>query len=238
MKITKIRTFGWEGAIEGMRYPKNSEAQSDSGYFINNCPDPKFNTPQYHNLGEFKVGPKDLDLILRLTKAGKDHRKVLRMIHVQASVDMPMTWWAQYDTYKVGTVANSRSRMHKFGSKYLSIEDFTISKETESFIQPIINTINELINKYTNESDPIIKKIYWKTALDLLPQSYNQERMIDLNYEVLISILGSRYRVEKLSTEWNYFGDCFLEACPYLNEIFEAVKKQRSMTTQEFENAK
>lgn len=197
MKINKIKTFGFKNAVIGMRYPHNSEHLSDTK-------------------GD-KLGKKDLDLILKLTKAGRDHRKVLRMIHVQASVLMPISWWIQYDTYKIATVANSRSRMHTFGKNFLSKKDFYVSEWTKQ-MDYILETINISIKLYQKGDTTA-----WFRALDMLPMSYMQERMIDINYETLITIINSRYN-EKLLNEWQYFCNSFLNNCPYLLEIWKASK--------------
>lgn len=221
MKIEQIRVVGWENAVIGMRLPMNSEAQSDSGKGAD---------------GEFVLGDKDKDLMIRLAKAGTDHSKVLRMIHVSALVKMPMTWWAHYDTYKVGTVAISRSRMHKLTSRILDHDDFFVEEWNETH-ELILNKINEhilLAQKHKENNDTINANIEWRRALDLLPMTYCQQRIIDLNYQVLLNILGSRYKVERLSLEWNFFCEAFLNTLPWLNQIYDATKNKRSLTTEEF----
>ena len=181
-----------------MRYPKNSEALSDST--------------------DTKIGIKDLSLLLRLTKAGRDHRKVLRMLHIQASVDMPISWWIQYDTYKVATVANSRSRMHKMGTRRLTKEDFYVSTWTK-MLDNVLFEINVLICNYQKTKNMSI----WHNIIDLIPMSYQQERMIDINYETALTMLQSRYN-EKLTVEWRYFLDCLLINCNYLQVIWDTTK--------------
>ena len=198
MNIKYIKTFGFKLAMTGMRYPKNSEKLSDST--------------------DVSIGKNDLELLLKLTKAGKDHRKALRMIHVQASIDMPISWWIQYDTYKVGTTANSRSRMHKMGSRLLTKDDFYVSEWTHS-MGYVLDTINGLINDYQKTKS----QATWKNIIDLLPMSYQQERIVDINYEVLIAIFNSRY-IEKLQTEWRYFCDSFLKYCPKLKKLWDMQK--------------
>ncbi len=198
MQINNIEVFGFKNAMLGMRYPKNSEHLSDSS--------------------EKDIGPKDLELLLKLTQAGKDHRKALRMIHVQAAVDMPISWWIQYDTYKIGTTANSRSRMHKMGTQLLTKDDFYI-ETWDTYNEEMLEHCNKLIKKWQETKDHII----WKKIIDCLPMSYQQERMIDLNYEVLVAILNSRYN-EKLRGEWRFFCDTFLNECLYLKEIWEVSK--------------
>ena len=208
LKIRSIETFGWKNALYGMRLPKNSEHMLDSVIGFN----------------EVILGANDFSLLLRLSKAGVAHRKVLRMIHVQASVTMPISWWIQYDTYKVATTANSRSRMHKFGERPLTKEDFfleslTFDNSRESF-EKTLRLINSYIELYKYEKENYLKQAYWSNALNLLPQTYLQERMIDLNYETLLAILELRYN-EKLLTEWRFFCDSFLYECPYLFTIWQ-----------------
>jgi len=222
MEIKKIKVFGWENALYGMRLPKNSEEFYDS-YYMNES---------------IFLGEKDKNLLLRLTLAGKDHRKILRMVHVQALVNMSFNWWKQYDTYKVGTTAISRSTMHKcIGNKPLIKEDFYVEvwNEEQDYI---LNKINEIYSLYVKEKDNKIKNLLWRRIIDMLPLSLLQERMIDINYEILINILNSRYEVEKLSKEWNYFCKMFLDNCPYLNDIYNITKQKRSLTTEEFDNLK
>lgn len=202
--IKKIKTMGWENAIIGMRYPKNSEDKSDTNFYSS----------------DKTLGKDDLRLLLQLTQAGRDHRKVLRMIHVQASVNMTMSWWTQYDTYKVATVTNSRSRMHKMGSKLLTKNDFYVIEWTKQ-LENILKTINSYIKIWQKTKD----KNIWLQILDILPISYLQERMIDLNYETLISICRTRWN-EKLKTEWNFFIKEFINKCPYLKILWEVSTKK------------
>lgn len=221
MHISDIEVSNWKNAVKGMRYPLNSDFKSDS--FIDN------------HVG-FVLGPEDANLIIRLSKAGTDHRKILRMIKVSASVQMPMNWWIHYDTYKVGTVAISRSRMHRLTQRLLTKNDFYV-EEWDDENQRTMDVINEYIDcaqtmKEIKDTDKA--QYYWRKALDSLPMTYCQERMIDLNYEVLINILGARYKVERLSSEWDFFCQAFLDYCPQLKEIYEAVKSKRTMTTDEF----
>jgi len=198
MKVKILGVYGFKNAMIGMRYPKNSEHLSDSM--------------------ETDIGKEDLKLLLKLNRAGRDHRKALRMIHVQASVFMPISWWIQYDTYKVATVANSRSRMHKMGSRLLTEEDFHVGHWTKT-MSHVLEELNKDIIIWQRRSD----KAAWRRVIDLLPMSYMQERMVDLNYETLLSILESRYN-EKLRGEWRLFCDSFLGSCPCLKELWESLK--------------
>jgi len=140
------------------------------------------------------------------------------MIHVQASINMPMSWLIQYDTYKVATVANSRSRMHKMGSRLLTEEDFHVEHWTEAMSR-VLEELNRDIVIWQQTRDMAA----WRRVIDLLPMSYMQERMVDLNYETLLGILESRYD-ERLRGEWRFFCDAFLGFCPYLRELWESLK--------------
>jgi len=222
MKIEKIQIWGFDNAIRGMRFPLNSELQSDSKYGFN---------------GQFDVGPKDLDLILRLTRGGNDHAKVLRMIHVQAAVQMPFTFWKHWETYKVATTAISRSTMHKgVGKELLTKDNFYVEvwNDEQQYILDKINDIQEQIFKADEDKDIELRKILWRRLIDALPLSLVQERMVDLNYQVLVSMLCSRYKVEKLSPEWDFLCEAFLHSCPYLEDIYNVAKSKRSLTTEEF----
>lgn len=222
MRVSQVMTTGWQNAVIGMRLPMNSEAQSDST----------------ETAGRFVLGPKDKDLIIRLTKAGTDHSKVLRMIHVQALIKMPLTWWKHYDTYKVATTAISRSTMHKaVGGKELTKNDFFVFRP-EKFNWSIITKLNDLQDMLKAANDESEVRGYWERIIDMLPNAYCQERMIDLNYQTLLAILGSRYGVEKLDEPWNFFCEAMIMECPHLGDIYDAVKHKRSMTTLEFEAMK
>lgn len=219
INVYKIKTFGWENAILGMRYPMNSEDKSDStvDVIINN----KIKTKFIVNLenediiqDRFLLGEKDKELLLKLCKAGKSHRKVLRMIHIQMSVKMPLFWWKEFDTYKVATVANSRSTMHKLGSKKLTINDFAYKSVPP---EETIETLNYLIegwNKAKKSND--CSNNMWRSLIEYLPSSYIQERMLDFNYETALSIYFDR-KNHKLE-EWHYFCNKLLEL-PYFVKI-------------------
>jgi hypothetical protein len=221
MRVSRINVFGWENAIIGMRFPKNSEDKSDTDF-----------TKQLIVLGQ-----NDLNLMIRLAKAGRDERKYLRMIHVQCAINMPMTWWKQMDTYKVATVANSRSTMHKITERLLTKEDF-YSNVWDSHFDNILNYINELIEDYKYYENIIQnnntisdrgwhklvaeknKKNAWHKIIDILPMCYLQERMWDGNYETLLSMIKARWN-EKLNIEWKFFLEAMLDSCPYLNVIYQ-----------------
>lgn len=219
--IHDVMTMGIRGAIKGMRYPKNSEIMSDS-IFIKQ---------ELVTLGEM-----DKALILRLCKAGEADRKMLRMIHFQASVKMPMSWWIQYATYKVATTENSRSRMHKFGTDELTLNDFYEPVKTTT-LPFVLEQINKKIKEYKNAA-PKDKKRKWRQALDSLPMTYLQERMIDVSYEALLKMLLTR-ATDKLDMEWGFFLSVVKEQCPLLREIYFSLKptavKQESDKQKEFD---
>ena len=192
-----------EGAIRGARNPMNSWGRMDSFYDEN---------------GEYKLGPNDLDLAKRLRKAGSDHRKFLRQVFVSVDVTAPLYWWKEYDTYKVATVANSTSTMHKIHSKPFDIEDFSHDHLTEESLRAMNNMIEYLESirlKYVETKD----KKYWYDLIQLLPSSYNQMRTCTFNYETLVNIYFSR-RNHKLD-EWHTFCE-WIETLPYAKEIIIA----------------
>jgi hypothetical protein len=199
MNIEKVYVSVIKNAMFGMRLPHDSEKLSDSA--------------------ENKIGEEDLKLLKKLIKAGAEHRKALRMIHIQALVTMPMNWWIQFDTYKVATVANSRSRMHRLGKRLLTKDDFYITTWTEE-MNIIFEGINKRINIFMKSQESSEKTKIWFEILDILPMSYQQERMIDFNYETLLIILKTRYN-EKLKNEWRFFCNTFINNCPNITEILE-----------------
>ena len=169
IKLERFEVMNMNNAIRGARNPLNSWARMDS-YFDEE--------------GKFVFGPNDLDLAKRLCKAGSDHRKFIRQIFVTVDITAPLYWWKEYDTYKVGTVANSTSTMHKIHSKEFSRDDFSLDKLDEdsmAFFDTIIAKLEELRLKYTETKD----KQYWYDIIQLLPSSYNQMRTCSLNYELL-----------------------------------------------------
>lgn len=222
LKIENTEVMGWEAAIRGMRNPKNSWGKSDSAFF--GCIDvttgddiargdyPKYTSPCA------VVGPNDLKLMTTLRNAGTDHRKFMRMITVYLDITAPLYWWKEFDTYKVGTVANSCSTMHKIADKEFTIDDFshehllgpddlnwggTVPLVT---LECVINALNVYRQKYLKTKD----KKYWWQMIQLLPSSYNQRRTVMLNYEVLANIYKSR-RNHKLD-EW-------VELCKWIESL-------------------
>lgn len=216
LKIENTETYGWEAAIRGMRNPKNSWDKSDSEwkYYGGDC----------YN-GVFVIGKNDLDLMMRLRNAGTDHRKYLRMITVYCDITAPLYWWKEFDTYKVGSVANSCSTMHKIHAKEFTLNDFSHEHLNSHAIEVLKKTIDEL-NNYRDfcvawEGCGIsLKKMYelsdrkdaWWQMIQLLPSSYNQKRTVELNYEVLANMYKSR-KNHKLD-EWHTLCD-WIEELPY-----------------------
>lgn len=214
IKIENINVFGWESAIQGMRNPMNSWSQSDSNWGIKE--DPSLINPDDEVY--FVIGEKDLSLMKRLSKAGNDHAKFLRMIHVQCDIIAPLYWWKEYDTYKVGTVANSCSTMHKIHDKKFTLDDFSyehMESNSLALLKEIIHTLNVYREAYINHVYDD-SKIPWWQMIQLLPSSYNQKRTIDLNYQVLKNIFWAR-KDHKLD-EWHDFCDWCL-TLPYFKDI-------------------
>ena len=210
IKFEKTEVVGWEHAIRGMRNPMNSHKKSDSDF--------SFLSPD----GEPAIGSNDQDLMKRLRNAGTDHRKFMRMITVYVDITAPLYWWKEFDTYKVGTVANSCSTMHKISAKKFDISDFstehleTIARFDEDgephqpymVMKSVINCLNVCRETYLKTKD----KTDWWQMIQLLPSSYNQKRTVMLNYEVLANIYKSR-RNHKLD-EWREFCE-WIEGLPY-----------------------
>lgn len=224
LKIEKTEVVGWEAAIRGMRNPMNSWEQSDSCHchrdLARDCMTCVHRDTGYSacTAGHFDVGPRDYDLMTRLCNAGTDHRKFMRMIEVYVDITAPLYWWKEYDTYKVGTVANSCSTMHKITDKEFTLDDFShehLQEDSVAVLESVIHTLNVHREWYNNKSldDP---KIDWWQMIQLLPSSYNQKRTIMLNYEVLANIYKSR-RHHKLD-EWHTFCD-WIEGLPYSEMI-------------------
>lgn len=211
--ITNVETCGWEPALRGMRNPKNSWDRSDSNFDKKNpwC----FGTPS--NEVEACIGPNDLDLAARLANGGPVHAKYRRMIKVYCDITAPLYWWKEFDTYKVGTVANSCSTMHKIHSRPLNIDDFAhecLNKYNRNLLDQIIRNINECREAYI--ASEMTDKEAWYNMIQMLPSSYLQKRTVELNYEVLANMYLFRKR-HKLS-EWRVFCE-WIETLPYANEL-------------------
>jgi hypothetical protein len=198
--LERTSVMNLENAIRGARNPMNSWTKMDSSYNEN---------------GEYLLGENDLDLAKRLCKSGSDHRKFIRQIFVSVDITAPLYWWKEYDTYKVGTVANSTSTMHKIHSKPFESEDFSCDKmdtDTLECFHKLLAYLEVLRNKYNETKD----KTYWYSLIQLLPSSYNQLRTCTFNYENLINIYHSR-KNHKLD-EWHVFCD-WIEQLPYAKEL-------------------
>lgn len=208
--IEKGEISGVKAAVRGMRNPMNSWDLSDSVFYEYTGPDSK----------NYILGEKDLDLMKRLVKAGPDHRKFLRMIHVTMDITAPLYWWKEFDTYKVGTVANSCSTMHKIHEKELTIDDFSTEHLTPRSLS-LLDSLIAHLNVHRDEFNTLKSKDDWWQMIQLLPSSYNQKRTVSMNYEVLLHIYLSRFG-HKLD-EWNIFCE-WVEELPYFKDILTAVK--------------
>ena len=209
----------WEAVIRGMRNPMNSWEKSDSGW------EPQFDTVQGPVAGEFIIGPNDYALMKNLRNAGTDHRKFMRMITVYLDITAPLYWWKEFDTYKVGTVANSCSTMHKIHEKKFTLEDFSCEHLFDRYGDPSMNLnygykypkavmqdLIDILNNYRLWYNETKDKKYWWQMIQLLPSSYNQRRTVMLNYEVLANIYPMR-KNHKLD-EWRDFCE-WIETLPY-----------------------
>ena len=199
IKIENVDVFGWEASIRGLRSPLNSWEKSDSGY-VTEYDEGGFDAEFY------KIGNNDLDLMKKLIAAGSDHSKFMRMINVTCDITAPLYWWSEYDTYKVGTVRNSCSKMHKLLSKPFEMSDFSFDKLPgvyEEVARPLVDSLNEMRDSYLNCDDEEQKKIIWYSILQLLPESYNQRATVQINYAVLRNMYHSR-KQHKLD-EWRMF---------------------------------
>lgn len=223
IKVEAIEVFGIEGAMRGMRNPLNSWDKAD--------------TTVSDDILE--IGENDLNLATRLIKAGTEHRKFLRMIHVQMDVIAPLYWWKEADTYKVGTTTNSCSTMHKIAAKEFTFDDFShehliddqndfenengqVSSYKDFLYYDVLDVLNTARRQYLETKD----KKYWWQMIQLLPSSYNQRRTWDMSMETLLSILHQR-KNHKLD-EWNKFREICLEQVPYLKEFYEASLKENN----------
>jgi len=198
--IERTSVMNFENAIRGARNPLNSWARMDSYYDEN---------------GNFILGENDLGLAKKLAKAGSDHRKYLRQIFVSVDITAPLYWWKEYDTYKVATVANSTSTMHKIHSKEFERGDFSCDRMSENALKVLDDTIaylEEARLKFVETKD----KQYWHDMIQLLPSSYNQMRTCTLNYETLINIYYAR-KTHKLA-EWHTLCD-WIMSLPYAKEL-------------------
>ena len=230
IKIENTELVGWEAAIRGMRNPLNSWEKSDSKWYSIGIPtsNPAAINDKYLSQ-KYCIGDNDLDLMKRLRNAGTDHRKFMRMITVYVDITAPLYWWKEFDTYKVGTVANSCSTMHKIHAKEFTLEDFScehLFDTPESEFNDSMDVLKEVIDILNLYRDHFVKnphrKDYWWQLIQLLPSSYNQRRTVMLNYEVLANIYKSR-RNHKLD-EWHVFCK-WIENLPYAELITDNVEE-------------
>ncbi len=205
IKIERTSVMNLENAMRGARNPLNSWNKSDS---------------EYDEDGNYILGENDLSLGVRLAKAGNDHRKFLRQIFVSVDLTAPLYWWKEYDTYKVGTVANSCSTMHKIHSKEFSRDDFSCDRMSPVALACLDNTIAVLEERRLKFIETKERE-YWDDMIQLLPSSYNQMRTCTLNYENLINIYYAR-RNHKLP-EWHTFCD-WIATLPYAKEFITGIK--------------
>ena len=201
--LERTSVMNLENAMRGARNPMNSWARMDSAY---------------DEAGNYVLGPNDLDLAKRLRKAGSDHRKFIRQIFVSVDITAPLYWWKEYDTYKVATVANSTSTMHKIHSKPFSLEDFShdhMTPGTLAYMETVVEKLEEIRLRYLETKS----KEDWYDMIQLLPSSYNQMRTCTFNYETLVNIYHAR-KNHKLQ-EWHTFFD-WIAGLPYGRELIIA----------------
>lgn len=207
IQIENAEVIGWKAAIRGMRNPMNSWDRSDTTYDSCNA--------------TFRIGPNDYDLMKRLADSGPVHAKYRRMITVYCDITAPLYWWKEFDTYKVGTVANSCSTMHKIAAKEFTLDDFSHEHLVPTYLDALkrmIDDLNGCREAYQDkeiQKNPIWHKQVWWQMIQLLPSSYNQRRTVMLNYEVLANIY--HYRKDHKLDEWRDFCQ-WITALPY-NEI-------------------
>nr|WP_308507864.1 hypothetical protein [uncultured Stomatobaculum sp.] len=200
IQLERSSVMNLENAMRGARNPLNSWARSDS---------------HYDEAGNYILGENDLGLAMRLRKAGSDHRKYMRQIFVSVDITAPLYWWKEYDTYKVATVANSTSTMHKIHSKPFSREDFShdhMTEEALAALDRMIEVLEQLRLRFVETKE----KDAWYSMIQLLPESYQQLRTCSFNYETLVHIYFSR-RDHKLA-EWHTFCD-WITSLPYAKEL-------------------
>lgn len=200
LKVENVDVYGWEAAIRGMRNPMNSWDKSDSVFAV----------------GKYSIGENDLELMRRLSKAGPDDGKFLRMITVTLDIVAPLYWWKEFDTYKVGTVANSCSTMHKLTDKEFDPDDFSHEHLDLGWLYTMEGTVIPMLNRARKQFLRTKDKRYWWQMIQLLPQSYNQRRTVQLNYAVLRNMYHAR-KEHKLD-EWHDFC-AWIETLPYAELI-------------------
>lgn len=244
IKLENTDVFGWEAAIRGMRNPMNSWDKSDSDFSCSECIAGDDSCYYYGDVNHVEddiydhnwcdhtklyIGNADLKLMQNLAKAGSDHAKYLRMINVTVDITAPLFWYKEFDTYKVGTVANSCSTMHKIMDRDFTADDFsydTITKFDDGYIEIMLQALNQFRDVYVNYDDykeqnmiedGVTKKDVWRMLIEALPSSYNQRRTVQMNYQVLWNMYNAR-KNHKLH-EWLDFCK-WVETLPYFKKIF------------------
>ena len=204
IRLERVSVMNLENAIRGARNPMNSWDRIDS---------------RYDESGDYILGENDLGLARRLRLAGSDHRKFIRQIFVSVDITAPLYWWKEYDTYKVATVANSTSTMHKIHSRPFSIDDFShdhMTPDTLAFMQTVVERLESIRQTYLEQGR---RKEDWYDLIQLLPSSYNQLRTCTMNYETLVNIYHAR-KAHKL-VEWHTFCE-WIHTLPYADELIVA----------------
>ena len=238
IKFENTSVYGWDEAVRGMRNPKNSWAKSDSGWDWVEDPSPiNPDDPGMY----FKIGERDMKLMRALRNFGSDHRKFLRMITVYVDITAPLYWWKEFDTYKVGTVANSCSTMHKIADKEFTLDDFSHEHLINEYpgdddwksewlddLHTTICRLNRARKRYLEAKVKPMKdeskraenmKKYWWQMIQLLPSSYNQRRTVMMNYEVLNNICRTGRRLDHKLDEWRVGFMDWARGLPYANEL-------------------
>ena len=234
MKFEHTEVFNFEGALRGMRNPMNSWDKSDSGRCseidCNKCSQDKLGGTECSKIGrwDFAIGRNDMELAQKLIKAGEPHRKFLRQIFVSVDITAPLYWWKEFDTYKVGTVANSTSTMHKLASTPITKDCFEMDDYEDvdvpldcganvynfhHFWKNLIIQLEWMRQKYNETKD----KRYWKELIRLLPESWLQTRTITMNYENILNMV--KYRENHKLTEWSISFMEWVKSLPYANEF-------------------
>ena len=202
IKVEKIKVWGFEHAIRGMRNPKNSWDKSDSRFYNNEA---------------YVIGENDLDLMRRLYKAGPEHRKLLRQVFISMDITAPLYWWKEFDTYKIGTTADSCSTMHKIHAKEFELDDFShehLHAISLACLKDTILVLNGCRGNFLKNKD----KYFWWQMIQLLPSSYNQKRTVTMNYENVVTMI--RQRTGHKLDEWNDFVT-LLHGLPYIARIID-----------------
>jgi len=228
MNFKNTDTWGFKHAIRGARNPMNSWSKSDSGYAIKDYELHDGEEKIVYDEDKFGIGSNDIDLMQRLIKGGPEHRKFMRQIMVSIDITAPLYWWKEFDTYKVGTTANSTSTMHKLASKPITIEDFEMDDfervevfdrepyKPDDFTDEVWDYVIDICETLRQRFVETKNKKYWKELIRILPEGYLQTRTVTMNYENLYSIV--RQREGHKLTEWKQFID-WVHTLPYADEL-------------------